>query len=106
MVVDMGETDLHRDLDELNKREPKQELILRLLAQANANGKKIGFPSVVDALEFSRDQYGLSRHEFAAVIGVSPGHYSEIINGKRRLSINAAKRAFAIGVPADVLLQP
>lgn len=30
---------------------------------------------------------------------------SEVKNGKRRLPIGALKRAYAIGVPADALLQ-
>ena len=34
------------------------------------------------------------------------GTHSEFINGKRELPPKAMKRARAIGVPADVLLQP
>ena len=75
--------DMHADLEALNKREPKHTLILRLLAEAET--PKTGLPSVVDALEFRRDQYGLTRSEFAAVLGLAPGHYSEFINGKREL---------------------
>lgn len=96
-------TDMHTDLEALNKREPKHILILRLLAEAET--PKEGLPSVVDAVEFRRDQYGLTRSEFAAVLGLAPGHYSEFINGQRALPPKAMKRAFAIGVPADVLLQ-
>jgi antitoxin component HigA of HigAB toxin-antitoxin module len=96
--------DMHTDLEELNKREPKPILILRLMAEAQTTRPDL--PSVADAVEFRRDQYGLTRREFAAVLGLSPGHYREIINGKRRLPIGATKRAFAIGVPAEVLLQP
>ena len=96
--------DMHADLEALNKREPKHTLILRLLAEAET--PKTGLPSVVDALEFRRDQYGLTHSEFAAVLGLAPGHYSEFINGKRELPPKAMKRARAIGVPADVLLQP
>mgnify|MGYP001029981495 CR=1 FL=1 len=91
-------------LAELNKREPKPAMILRLLTEAQV-GKAVDV-SVADALEFRRDQYRLTQGEFAAILGLHPGHYSEIINGKRRLPIGAMKRAFAIGVPAEVLLQP
>ena len=79
-------------------------MILRLLTEAQI-GKAVDV-SVADALEFRRDQYGLTKTEFAAILGLGKGHYSEILSGKRQLPLNATKRAFAIGVPADVLLQP
>src|SRR5574337_1235606 len=81
-------------LAELNKREPKHTLILRLLAEAET--PKTGLPSVVDALEFRRDQYGLTRSEFAAVLGLAPGHYSEFINGKRELPAVGGRRKGAV----------
>mgnify|MGYP000917390101 CR=1 FL=1 len=79
-------------------------MILRLLTEAQVG--KVVDVSVADALEFRRDQYGLTQSEFAAILGLQKGHYSEIVNGKRQLPIGATKRAFAIGVPAEVLLQP
>ena len=79
-------------------------MILRLLTEAQI-GKAVDV-SVADALEFRRDQYGLTQAEFAAILGLGKGHYSEVVRGKRRLPLNATRRAFAIGVPADVLLQP
>jgi len=85
-------------------REPKPAMILRLLTEAQLG--KATDVSVADALEFRREQYGLTQTEFAAILGLQKGAYSEIVNGKRRLPIGATKRAFAIGVPADVLLQP
>lgn len=91
-------------LAELNKREPKPAMVLRLLNEAQI-GKPVDV-SVADALEFRRDQYGLTQREFAAILGMYPGHYSEVVNGKRNLPLEATKRAFAIGVPAEVLLQP
>ena len=61
--------------------------------------------SIGDALEFRRDQYGLDRLQFAVLLGIQPSHYSEVVTGKRDLPITATKRAYAIGVPAEVLLQ-
>jgi antitoxin component HigA of HigAB toxin-antitoxin module len=78
-------------------------MILRLLTEAQI-GKAVDV-SVADALEFRRDQYGLTQSEFAAVLGMQKSHYSEVLSGKRRLPLEATKRAFAIGVPAEVLLQ-
>ena len=85
-------------------KEPKPTMILRLLAEAQA-GKKARV-SIPDALEFRRDQYGLTRTEFAALLGLGLNHYGEIINGKRGIGKTAMRRAYAIGVPAEVLLQP
>lgn len=62
-------------------------------------------PSVPEALEFRREQYGWTREMMAFAIGLSKGHYSEVINGKRQLPLNATRHAYSIGVPATVLLQ-
>lgn len=92
------------NLNALNTPEPRPAMILRLLTEAQA-GKACDL-SIADALEFRRDQYGLKAAEFAAILGLTPPKYSEVINGKRNMPLNARIRAFAIGVPADVLLQP
>lgn len=89
---------------DLNNREPKPAMILRLLTEAQSG--KVVDVCIADALEFRRDQYGLSKSEFAAILGLQTSHYSEILNKKRLMPILAVKRAFAIGVPAEVLLQP
>ncbi len=88
----------------LNATEPRPAMILRLLAEAQV-GKACDV-SITDALDFRRDQYGLSRTEFAAILGMTAAHFSEVMAGKRNLPLNARIRAFAVGVPAEVLLQP
>ena len=88
----------------LNSAEPRPAMILRLLSEAQVG--KACEVSIVDALDFRRDQYGLTRAEFAAILGMTPAHFSEVMAGKRNLPLNARIRAFAIGVPAEVLLQP
>lgn len=88
----------------LNTSEPRPARILRLLTEAQV-GKACDV-SILDALEFRRDQYGLKRSEFAAILGLTPAHFSEVMSGKRNLPLNARIRAFAVGVPAEVLLQP
>lgn len=83
--------------------EKKSDLISRLLAEANAGiSSKV---SLIDALEFRRQMYGLSMSQFAQVLGMQPSHYSEFLSGDRGLSLRVLKRAHAIGVPAKVLLQ-
>ena len=62
--------------------------------------------SINDALEFRRDQYGLKQYQFARLLGLSPSHYSDMLAGRRHITKEAIRRAFALGVPIDVLLQP
>lgn len=85
-------------------RESKDALISKLVAEATSGNRAT--VSLSQALEFRRDQYGLSKKEFAKVLGLQASHYSEVVNGKRALPIAATKRAFAVGVPAEALLQP
>lgn len=88
----------------LNEREPKPAMILRLLTEAQVG--KAHPVSLVDAMEFRRDQYDLTAAQFAAILGMASTHYSDFVSGRRNLPLNARIRAYAIGVPAEVLLQP
>lgn len=62
-------------------------------------------PSIVDAVEFRRDQYMLTQREWAKVIGISQSHYSEFVHGKRGLTLAQAAKCFEYGVPAECLFQ-
>lgn len=93
----------HPLLVRLNTPEPMEDLRYRLLREADA-GVKCRV-SEMRALEFRREMYGLSRRDFAEILGIMPSHYSEVVNGKRRLPINAVARAAAIGVPVSAMLQ-
>lgn len=62
-------------------------------------------PPILDAVEFRRDQYGWSQARMGTELGIGQSHYSEFLNGKRTLSLNARIRAYKLGVPAEVLLQ-
>jgi antitoxin component HigA of HigAB toxin-antitoxin module len=88
-------------LADLNKPEPLRELLPRLYAEANGKPCDVSVP---DALEFRREAYGLTQEQWAGVLLIGQSHYSEVINGRRALPKAAIKRAYALGVPADVLL--
>ena len=88
---------------QLNTPEPLEALRYRLLREAE-RGVQCEV-SETEALEFRRLQYGLSRRDFAEILGIMPSHFSEVVNGKRRLPINAVARAAAIGVPVSAMLQ-
>lgn len=56
------------------------------------------------AIENHRKHFGFSQKQMAAVLGLDQSHYSEIVNGKRSLSLKALRRAAAVGVPISHLL--
>ena len=85
-------------------KERRSTMILRLLAEAEQGIKHT--VSIPDALEFRRDQYGLTKSEFAGLLGLQLSHYGEVLKNKRGLGMTATRRAYAIGVPPEVLLQP
>ncbi len=62
-------------------------------------------PTLVDAVEFRRDQYGLTQRDWAYVLGMRPSHYSEFVNGKRGITLKQAAKAFEYGVPSVSLFQ-
>ena len=66
---------------------------------------KCKLPSIIDAVEFRRDQYGLTQRQWAKVIGLSQSHYSEFIHGKRGITLDQAAKCFEFGVPAECLFQ-
>jgi transcriptional regulator with XRE-family HTH domain len=62
-------------------------------------------PSVKVAVEFRREQYGWTQAKMALKLGMQKSHYSEFIKGKRKLPFSAIKKAYKLGVPAQVLLK-
>ena len=66
---------------------------------------RVKLPSVVDAVEFRREQYLLTQSQWAKVIGTSASHYSEFTHGKRPLTLSQAAKCFEYGVPAECLFQ-
>lgn len=63
-----------------------------------------GLPRLEVALESKRHEFEMSRHEFAKLIGMQPSNYYEFLKGKRMLPITAVRKAYRIGISADVLL--
>lgn len=80
----------------------KAKIMGRLLREA-ARGVRSKIKEA-DALEFRREAYDLTAYEFAQVLGMTPSHYSEVVNERRRLPIKAVARAVAIGVLPEPLL--
>lgn len=62
-------------------------------------------PSIIEAVEFRREQYGLTKRDWAKVIGMRPSHYTEFTQGKRGLPMKPAAKCFQFGVPAELIFQ-
>ena len=62
--------------------------------------------SVADSIRLLMDQHGLTRADMAPILG-SPSRVSEVLNGKKGLSLAMVQRLRArFRVPADLLLPP
>ncbi len=66
----------------------------------------MGAPTPVEAIRFRMDQEGLTRADLVPLLG-SPSRVSEVLSGKRGLSLAMIRRVHArLGIPADVLIGP
>ena len=65
----------------------------------------MAFPPLIDAVEFRREHYGITKKQWAKIIGTSPSHYSEFTKGRRNLTLAQAGRCFEFGVPPECLFQ-
>lgn len=61
-------------------------------------------PTIVSELRALQRHYKLNQSRMAEQLGLSRGHYSEVLSGKRGLPYRAACLAYNLGVPAQVLL--
>ena len=58
---------------------------------------------VSELLELQR-HYQWNQSQMAEQLGMSSGHYSEVLSGKRRLPYRGICNAYNLGAEADVLL--
>lgn len=61
-------------------------------------------PSVSEAIEFRQRELGWTQTRMAEALSLTTGHYSEIMHGKRGVPYRCACLAYALGVPAEILL--
>lgn len=65
----------------------------------------IDAPDPVEAIKFRMEQQGLSNKDLVPYIG-SPSKVSEVLNGKRTLSLNMIRKlSVGLGISADVLVR-
>ena len=63
-------------------------------------------PDPIDAILFRLEQTGRTTQDLREILGVRRGRVSEILNRKRRLSLDMIRRlSTALDIPAEVLIQ-
>jgi HTH-type transcriptional regulator/antitoxin HigA len=80
------------------------EVLATLIAHYESAQFPVERPSPIDAILFRMDQLDLAQKELVPYIG-SASKVSEILNGKRTLSLPMIRRLRdGLGIPADVLI--
>ncbi|APS58843.1 helix-turn-helix domain-containing protein [Piscirickettsia salmonis] len=84
----------------------KLEILVTLIEAYEAKELPISDPTPVDYLVYLMESRGMSRQELGEYIGVK-SRVSEILNGKRDLTLNMIRRLhFDLGISADLLISP
>ena len=84
----------------------KLELIVALIEIYEKEQFPIENPSPLAAIKFRMEQMNLTPKDLIPIIG-SKSKVSEVLSGKRTLSLNMIRRISAeLGIPAEVLIQP
>uniref|UniRef100_UPI0039F69B7A helix-turn-helix domain-containing protein n=1 Tax=Piscirickettsia salmonis TaxID=1238 RepID=UPI0039F69B7A len=84
----------------------KLEILVTLIEAYEAKEHPISDPSPVDYLVYLMESRGMSRQELGEYIG-GKSRVSEILNGKRDLTLNMIRRLhFDLGISADLLISP
>ena len=80
------------------------EVLVLLVQDYEAKHHPIPPPSALDAIAFRLEQQGLTRKALEGVIG-SRARVSEVLGGKRRLTLEMIRRLHErFGIPAEALL--
>jgi HTH-type transcriptional regulator/antitoxin HigA len=81
------------------------ELLSFLVGKYEDEHYPIDLPTPIDAIRFRMDQQGLTRKDLIPYLG-SQGKVSDVLNGKRSLSLNMIRKLHeGLGISAEVLLQ-
>lgn len=84
----------------------KLELIVALIEIYEKEHFPIENPSPLAAIKFRMEQMNLTPKDLVPIIG-SKSKVSEVLSGKRTLSLNMIRRISAeLEIPAEVLIQP
>ena len=89
------------DSDEENEL----EVLSVLIQQYEHENFPMDKPEPIEAIKFRMEQQGLAKKDMLEYFG-SASKVSEVLNGKRPLSINMIRKLNkGLGIPADILIQ-
>ena len=81
------------------------ELLLLLVETYEAKEYPIDLPDPIEAIRFRMEQSNLKQKDLVPILG-SKSKVSEVLNGKRELSLTMIRKLISeLGIPAEVLLQ-
>ena len=81
------------------------DVLVDLVELYESKTVEIGFPTVIDAIEFNLDRLSLTRRDLVPLIG-SRAKVSEVLSGKRPITMSMARALHRhLGIPAEVLIQ-
>lgn len=81
------------------------ELLVKLVEIYEEEKFPIDFPDPVSAIKFRMEQQGLTNSDLIQYIG-SKSKVSEVLSGKRQLSLNMIRKLSAgLNIPLEILIQ-
>ncbi len=84
----------------------KLDLVVTLIEKYEKEHFPIDDPSPIEAIKFRMDQMGLSAKDLVPFIG-NKSKVSEILSGKRTLSLNMIRRlSEGLDIPLEILIKP
>ena len=96
---------MHLELTPGTDDENELEVLSVLIEQYEHENYPIDKPEPIEAIKFRMEQQGLVRKDMIEYFG-SASKVSEVLNGKRPLSINMIRKLNkGLGIPADILIQ-
>lgn len=93
------------DPEENSAESDEMDVLAVLIEKYEEETFSIEKPDPIDAIKFRMDQQGLSNKDLIPYIGSAP-KVSEVLNGKRNLSLNMIRKlSVGLGISVDVLIQ-
>ena len=102
----VAEVERLMDIEKPSRDERRQlELGAHLVAEYEDGKWPVPMPTPVEAIRFRMDQQGLTRKDLEPMIG-SPSKVSEVLNGKRSLSLSMVRALHdGLGIDYEILIQ-
>ncbi len=102
----VAEVERLMDLESPSRDERRQlELGAHLVSEYEDGKWPVPMPTPVEAILFRMDQQGLTRKDLVPMMG-RPSKVSEVLNGKRSLSLSMVRALHdGLGIAYDILMQ-